>query len=53
MKEIIVAIDFSKGSLHALDYAIELANHQKSNLTMVWVDNNANFNDPCFYAGMA
>jgi nucleotide-binding universal stress UspA family protein len=42
MKEIIVAIDFSKGSLHALDYAIELANHQKSNLTMVWVDNNAN-----------
>ena len=26
MKDIVVAIDFSKGSLHALEYAIELAN---------------------------
>lgn len=42
MKEIIVAIDFSKGSMHALDYAIEFANHHKSNIMMVWVDNNAN-----------
>jgi len=39
MKDIIVAIDFSKGSLHALDYAIEFANHVKSNLMMVWVNN--------------
>lgn len=39
MKDIIVAIDFSKGSLHALDYAIEFANHVESNLMMVWVNN--------------
>lgn len=39
MKDIIVAIDFSAGSLHALDYAISFANHTKSNLMMVWVNN--------------
>lgn len=39
MKDIIVAIDFSQGSLHALDYAIEFANYLKSNLMMVWVNN--------------
>ncbi|HLO92277.1 MAG: universal stress protein [Chloroflexota bacterium] len=39
MKDIIVAIDFSAGSLHALDYAIAFANHVKSNLMMVWVNN--------------
>lgn len=39
MKDILVAIDFSKGSLHALDYAIEFANHLKSNIMMVWVNN--------------
>lgn len=42
MKEIIVAIDFSKGSLHALDYAIAFANHVKSNIMMVWVDGHVN-----------
>ncbi len=42
MKEIVVAIDFSKGSLHALDYAIEFANHVKSNIMMVWVDSHTN-----------
>ena len=42
MKEIIVAIDFSKGSLHALDYAIAFANHVKSNVMMVWVDGHVN-----------
>jgi nucleotide-binding universal stress UspA family protein len=41
MKEIVVAIDFSKGSLHALDYAIALANHCKCNITMVWVDSQS------------
>lgn len=40
MKDIVVAIDFSKGSLHALDYAIQFANRVKSNVTMVWVDNH-------------
>ncbi|GAP42112.1 nucleotide-binding universal stress protein, UspA family [Lentimicrobium saccharophilum] len=42
MKEIVVAIDFSKGSLHALDYAIAFANHVKSNVMMVWVDSHTN-----------
>ena len=42
MNEIIVAIDFSKGSLHALDYAIDFANHVKSNIMMVWVDGHLN-----------
>lgn len=39
MKQIIVAIDFSKCSLHALEYAINMANRIKSNILMVWVDN--------------
>ena len=42
MNDIIVAIDFSKGSLHALDYAIDFANHVQSNVMMVWVDGQAN-----------
>lgn len=39
MKDIVVAIDFSKGSIHALEYAIELANLTHTNVSMVWVDN--------------
>jgi nucleotide-binding universal stress UspA family protein len=39
MKDIVVAIDFSKGSEHALEYAIELANLSHANVIMVWVDN--------------
>jgi nucleotide-binding universal stress UspA family protein len=39
MKDIVVAIDFSKGSIHALEYAIELANLTHSNVNLVWVDN--------------
>jgi nucleotide-binding universal stress UspA family protein len=39
MKQIIVAIDFSRCSIHALEYAINLANRIKSNILMVWVDN--------------
>jgi len=39
MKEIIVAIDFSKGSLYALDLAIDIANKTDANIMMVWVDN--------------
>jgi len=39
MKQIIVAIDFSKCSIHALEYAIKIANKIKSNILMVWVDN--------------
>jgi nucleotide-binding universal stress UspA family protein len=40
MKDILVAVDFSKGSIHALEYAIELANVWQSNIVMVWVDNH-------------
>lgn len=39
MKDLVVAIDFSKGSEHALEYAIELANLTHANVNMVWVDN--------------
>ncbi|MDD5508538.1 MAG: universal stress protein [Bacteroidales bacterium] len=39
MNQIIVAIDFSKTSMHALKYAIFLANRMKSNVVMAWVDN--------------
>ena len=42
MNDIIVAIDFSKGSLHALDYAIDFANRVQSNIMMVWVDGQSN-----------
>ncbi len=38
MKNIIVAMDFSKGALHALDYAIKIANNTKSDILLVWVD---------------
>ncbi|MFZ4399569.1 MAG: universal stress protein [Bacteroidales bacterium] len=38
MKEIIVAIDFSKGSLYALELAIDIANKTNANIMMVWVD---------------
>jgi nucleotide-binding universal stress UspA family protein len=39
MKQIIVAIDFSKTSLNALEYGIHIANKAKADLMMVWVDN--------------
>jgi len=39
MKDIVVAIDFSKGSIHALEYAIELANLTHADINLVWVDN--------------
>jgi len=38
MQTIVVAIDFSNISLHALEYAIPLANKLKANILMVWVD---------------
>ncbi len=41
MKEIIVAIDFSKGSLYALELAIDIANKTNANIMMVWVDSEA------------
>jgi nucleotide-binding universal stress UspA family protein len=38
MKNILVGIDFSKGSLRALEYAINLANITFSDVIMLWVD---------------
>jgi len=37
MKKILVAIDFSKGSLRALKYAIKLANKLEAGVLMCWV----------------
>lgn len=41
MKKIVVAVDFSSGSIHALKYAIMIANRVKANILMIWVDNTA------------
>ncbi len=41
MKKIVVALDFSSGSIHALKYAISIANVTKSNILMIWVDKTA------------
>jgi nucleotide-binding universal stress UspA family protein len=38
MQPIIVAVDFSNTSIHALEYSIPLANKLKSDVIMVWVD---------------
>jgi len=38
MKPILVAVDFSNTSLHAVEYAIALANKMKTDLQLVWVD---------------
>ncbi|HNW89769.1 MAG TPA: universal stress protein [Bacteroidales bacterium] len=38
MKQIVVAIDFSKHSTHALEFAITIANVIHSHIMMVWVD---------------
>jgi nucleotide-binding universal stress UspA family protein len=38
MHPIIVAVDFSNTSIHALEYAIPFANKLKSDIIMVWVD---------------
>ncbi|OFX80243.1 MAG: hypothetical protein A2X12_04105 [Bacteroidetes bacterium GWE2_29_8] len=42
MKTIVVATDFSKGSVHAISYAVELSNVIKANILLVWV-NKKNF----------
>jgi len=38
MQPIVVAVDFSNTSLHAVDYAICLANKMKSDIHLIWVD---------------
>lgn len=49
MKKIVVAVDFSSGSIHALKYAIGIANKVKSNILMIWVDKTAS--PESIYAG--
>ncbi len=39
MKNLLVAIDFSKNSIHALKYALMYANQLEADVTMIWVDN--------------
>jgi nucleotide-binding universal stress UspA family protein len=38
MKPLLVAVDFSNTSIHALEYAITLANKMKSDIHLIWVD---------------
>ena len=38
MQPIIVAIDFSNTSIHAMEYAIPMANKMKSDIHLIWVD---------------
>ncbi len=40
MKKIVVAFDFSKNSIHALEYAILYANVLESKISLLWVDNS-------------
>jgi len=40
MKKIVVAFDFSKNSIHALEYAILYANVLDSKISLLWVDNS-------------
>ena len=37
MKNILVAIDFSPNSIHALEYAIQFSNKTGANIKMIWV----------------
>jgi nucleotide-binding universal stress UspA family protein len=38
MSSIIVAIDFSNTSIHALEYSIQIANRMKTDINLIWVD---------------
>ncbi len=40
MKTLIVAFDFSKNAIHALDYALVYARNLKAKVFLVWVDNS-------------
>jgi nucleotide-binding universal stress UspA family protein len=41
MKQILVGVDFSKNSIHALEYAIQFANKVGADITLLWVNNTA------------
>jgi nucleotide-binding universal stress UspA family protein len=51
MKQIIVAIDFSKTSMNALSYGIHLANKAGADVQMIWVDNTTS--DEVVFEGFA
>jgi nucleotide-binding universal stress UspA family protein len=38
MQPVVVAVDFSNTSIHAVEYAIPIANKLKSDIILVWVD---------------
>jgi len=38
MQPIVVAVDFSNSSIHAIEYAIPLANKLKCDIILIWVD---------------
>jgi nucleotide-binding universal stress UspA family protein len=38
MQAVVVAVDFSNTSIHAIEYSIPLANKLKSDIILVWVD---------------
>lgn len=40
MKTLLVAIDFSKNSLHVLEYSIMYANNMDASIHLLWVDNS-------------
>jgi nucleotide-binding universal stress UspA family protein len=42
MQPIIVGVDFSNTSLHAIEYAVLVANKMKSDIILVWVDKLTN-----------
>ena len=50
MKNILVGIDFSKGSLQALEYAISLANITKSDIIMLWIDKQTELENSLVHA---
>ena len=39
MKNLLVAIDFSRNAIHALEYALMYANQLDADVSMIWVDN--------------
>jgi len=41
MKKFLCAVDFSRGSVHALDYAIWMAKPFGADVELIWVDNSA------------
>jgi nucleotide-binding universal stress UspA family protein len=38
MKPVLVAVDFSNTSIHAIEYAVALVNKMKSDIHLIWVD---------------